>query len=259
MMLFVFEGKCREITLFKTMEQLFFPDEKERIICSFENNIYNLYTEMQKADFTLDLLSILQKKQKNNIDHIIHSVEKRSDIAEIFLFFDYDCQNNRKNSVTENILQEMLAFFSDETENGKLYINYPMVEAIRYTKKLPDSDYTNYTIALSECKDFKQCANTFSDYKNLDFIAFKMNAKTQQLKIASNTMKTTIEKNWQAVKEQNIKKAHFICTGNKSIPQNKEVVNQKNIFSNQLKKYVSELNSIAVLHSYPLFLFEYFE
>lgn len=35
----------------------------------------------------------------------------------------------------------MLDFFSDETENGKLYINYPMIESLKYTKEIPDANY----------------------------------------------------------------------------------------------------------------------
>lgn len=32
-------------------------------------------------------------------------------------------------------------YFSDETENGKLYINYPMIESLKYTKEIPDANY----------------------------------------------------------------------------------------------------------------------
>lgn len=35
----------------------------------------------------------------------------------------------------------MLDYFSDETENGKLYINYPMIESLKYTKEIPDANY----------------------------------------------------------------------------------------------------------------------
>lgn len=55
----------------------------------------------------------------------------------------------------------MLTLFADETENGKLYINYPMIESIRYTKELPDTDYANYIVSREECKDFKRLARDF--------------------------------------------------------------------------------------------------
>ena len=62
-----------------------------------------------------------------------------SDFSEVYLFFDYDFQNkNLELSEINSQLTEMLDFFSDETDNGKLYINYPMIESIRCTRKLPD-------------------------------------------------------------------------------------------------------------------------
>lgn len=37
----------------------------------------------------------------------------------------------------ENVIEEMLNVFSNETENGKMYISYPMVEAIYLFYKVP--------------------------------------------------------------------------------------------------------------------------
>lgn len=69
-------------------------------------------------------------------------------------------------------ISEMLDMFDNETENGKLYINYPMVEAIRYTKHLPDSMFYTYIVSRQQCRDisFKNMADCFSDYKSLDFL-----------------------------------------------------------------------------------------
>lgn len=61
--------------------------------------------------------------------------------SQIFLFFDYDFQNRLGTQKVNGILDEMLDFFSDETENGKLYINYPMIESLKYTKEIPDANY----------------------------------------------------------------------------------------------------------------------
>ena len=55
-------------------------------------------------------------------------------------FFDYDFQNKMGTQKVNNILYEMLDFFNDETENGKLYINYPMIESLKYTKEMPDAE-----------------------------------------------------------------------------------------------------------------------
>ena len=47
-------------------------------------------------------------------------------------FFDYDGhQNNLSEEDDADVLEQMLVSFDNETENGKLYISYPMVEALR--------------------------------------------------------------------------------------------------------------------------------
>lgn len=83
----------------------------------------------------------------------------------------------------------MLKMFDDETGNGKLYINYPMVESIRYTKELPDEEYRHYTVSRALCHDFKRLAREFSFYDSFDHILFKEGekpTKDKYLKIKDN-------------------------------------------------------------------------
>lgn len=49
-------------------------------------------------------------------------------------------------------LKELLDFFNEETDMGKLYINYPMIESLKYTKQLPDADFHTYRTTLEECR-----------------------------------------------------------------------------------------------------------
>lgn len=43
MILFIFEGNQREPDLYRTIAKLYFPEDNQRIICSFGNNLYELY------------------------------------------------------------------------------------------------------------------------------------------------------------------------------------------------------------------------
>ena len=38
---------------------------------------------------------------------------------------------NLSDSLSDDVVRQMLESFDNETENGKLYISYPMVEALR--------------------------------------------------------------------------------------------------------------------------------
>ncbi len=85
MILFVFEEANREPTLFKTLEYLYFSKNKEIRICSYNNNIYNLYKQMTESDFPEDLITILKKKLIADKDNPLKEIRRRSDFSEIYL------------------------------------------------------------------------------------------------------------------------------------------------------------------------------
>ena len=148
-------------------------------------------------------------------------------------------------------VEEMLALFADETENGKLYINYPMIESIRYTKELPDKDYANYVVSREECKDFKRLARDFSAYNSLDHILFKDGETPTKEKYMK------VKDNWQYLKQMNVSKANLLIAGLYTMPKDKSVVNQLSIFERQLLLHVKPNRSVAVLNSFPIFIYEY--
>lgn len=253
MILFVFEGAKREPDLFRAIETLFFQD-KQSIVCSFGNNIYELYNELQSYEGDGDIVSILKERYKGQADSPFKDDVNSSDFSEIYLIFDYDFQN--KNLPLEDMnsqIEEMLALFNDETDNGRLYINYPMVEAIRYTKTLPDKDYWTYVVSRKECIEasFKRLAYAFSDYKTLDFLT-PSNHRT-----ATDKELKKRRENWRHIIAQNVSKANYLCCGENAIPEDKDVVNQLAVFDAQ-KRYLTNSESISIISAFPLFLFDYF-
>lgn len=60
MILFVFEGNEREPRLYRTLERLYFPRENDNIICSFGNNIYDLYNELLAYGEGGDIVSLMR-------------------------------------------------------------------------------------------------------------------------------------------------------------------------------------------------------
>lgn len=255
MILFVFEGKKREPDIFKTLEYLFFS-KGQSIVCSFGNNIYELYRQLEELGTAGDIVSLLREKNKNNPDTPFGEAIRSSDFSEVYLFFDYDFQN--KNLTLDEMNQQvsdMLEIFDDETENGKLYINYPMIEAIRYTKTLPDKYFKDYSVSRTDCHDkgFKDMAQQFSAYGSLDFIVLDFR-KTPSQKIVSAVLR-----NWNLLEEQNVLKANILCNGISVIPTNKESISQKRIFDAQLSKFIIPKDEVSILSAFPLFKFEYFK
>lgn len=94
MILFVFEGSNREPYVYKTIERLYFPKKNDNIICSFGNNIYDLYSEMMKYGGDGDIVSIMRERLSESGDSTLHNI-RSTDISEVYLFFDYDFQNSQ--------------------------------------------------------------------------------------------------------------------------------------------------------------------
>lgn len=251
MILFVFEGKKREPQLYRTIERLYFPKKNDNIICSFGNNIYDLYNELTEYGYGGDIVSLMRERLANRGDNTLSNI-RTSDISEIFLFFDYDFQNQQLTlEEINNRVEKMLTLFDNETDNGKLYINYPMIESIYYTKELPDNAYAHYVVSREECKNFKQLVHEFSAYNGLDHILFK------ESKTPTKEKYQRVKDNWQHLKKMNVCKANLITSGTYIMPTEKPAINQLSVFKNQVAQYVKPSEQVAILNSFPLFIYEY--
>ena len=77
MILFIFEGNKREPQLFDSIQRLFFPKDNDTIVCSFGNNIYELYRQLEELGGDGDVVSLLREKyygkKDNPFEHITAS------------------------------------------------------------------------------------------------------------------------------------------------------------------------------------------
>ena len=262
MILFVFEGRDDK-TYFESIKRLFFPEKSDTFVCTYNSNIYSLYSKLKAHDalnglLEVDTVSVLKEILLEKGDHTLENI-REDEVSEIYLFFDYDFQesggtleeNNKK-------LQAMLDFFMDETGNGLLFINYPMVESLRYTKELPDNDYWTYTVTRKRCQEerFKHQVHEFSFYGgNLEYLVLMVKPADDAGKIREKT--DLIKKNWRHLIVMNVSKANYICSGKNEVSD--EMSSQIEVFENQLVKYVeTEDCKVAILNAFPIFMFSYF-
>lgn len=275
MILFVLEGAKTEPRYIKTIKELYFPNNVQSIICTYKSNIYSLYDKLKKLDIfsennyngktrfdsDVDTISVLKDILQNNGDDTLKNITQE-DVSEIYLFFDYDFQQS--NDTLENNNQkllQMLEYFSDETKNGKLYINYPMIESLFYTKKLPDEDYYSYTVRREECINFKRMTTEMCrkyHYSSYDYLLLsghydKASYSDRQKNIDK------IKPSWQYVINMNILKANYISNDKQILPEKLDDIAAHKILLGQLDKYVNKSPCrVSVLNSFPVFLYEYF-
>jgi len=144
--LLIVEGNHEKNELFKTLFKCF-PEMgiAEEDVWIYGTNIYCLYDSLvgeygedwEEEDINLPLLVSRDRQD-------IPSAHK-DDFQNIILVFDYERHDPR---FSKSKIEKLQAYFSDTTEMGKLYINYPMIESYQDLQSLPDADYKNrYTLA----------------------------------------------------------------------------------------------------------------
>ena len=177
-----------------------------------------------------------------------------------YLFFDYDPQNNTVSlSQLNEEISEIIDVLSDSSENGMIFISYPMVESLYCLNSMSDPNFSNYAVSIDQLHKGKSWAMEYDFYRKRHNIIFKTD-KTGKIEEKDNTPErvSSLKAMWNDLILVNTSKANFICNDNYTAPRYVEDITTKEIFIKQLKKYVSKDKNVPVLSAFPLFLFEYF-
>lgn len=223
--LFVFEGQKTEPAIHDNIKKYFFS-ENTIITCVFGTVIYALYKDL-KQDEDLDVFSLL----KNRITKL--KKYKKDNFSEIYLFFDYE---RHATNASDEKLENLLEIFDDETGNGKLYLSYPMVEALKHYKDF--ESFENITAICSE--NYKKEVNDFCKNNETGLIDF-------------NKYNETI---WKELITAHLCKMNYIVNDDYSFPT--QIYSQLEIFNHQKAKFIDKNNEVSVLSAFPVFIHDYF-
>lgn len=237
--LFIVEGENRDYRFIREMTQCFLKGRYiATVIClPAAQNIYMLYNKLAADNFETDIVEVLRESVKTAHDNLMGI--SRQDIDEVYLFFDYDVHQNNtlsRGPDSSKILQAMIEVFDNETEHGKLYISYPMVEAL-------------YDYIEESCYAFSNCyisMNEIGDYKTK---AGDNNPK------ASRSMQIQFWR--EALNVFFLRVKCLLDLDNLDFSTYRETVSPRTIYSieNQL---MNMCNQVFVLSAFPEFLFDYF-
>lgn len=231
--LMVFEGENTEPQILENLKKYFLNESDKRIVKAvYGTVIYSLYEEFficDEFDEDLDLFTIIKEKLHSSGNDELNDIS-RGQVPEIYLFFDYD---GHATNADLGKLQKILELFNNETENGKLYVSYPMVEAIKH---------------LKEGTDFKEIIEeSNSSYKEL--VSQNCDEHLCHLRDLSFD-------DWDIIIQEHSKKANFIVNDDFVFPG--QIFEQSERFNHQKEKFIKPYNKVAVLASFPLFLLDYY-
>ncbi|MGY0393837.1 hypothetical protein [Fusobacterium sp.] len=237
--LFVVEGAKEEPKIIDSLKNIFLND-KVIIKILYGTSIYHLYSKIRE-DEDIEILEILREMSTEN-RKILKNL-KRSQISSIFLFFDQDSHNS---NASETKLETLINFFDNEYENGKLYISYPMVEALRDIEHLDE----NNDISLCEW-------NIDENRVYKKYVADRLiRCKLTRLSI----YKDYNDKTWNCINKYNWRKGNFLIRGESILPSYEilSTFSQDVIFKKQLDK-IKQNKNIITLSGFSFFVAFYFK
>jgi len=169
---FIVEGEAREPLIIYNISKVFFGHSNFKIITlPAGQNIYMLWKTLKEDEFETDIIEVLREEHEELKEQL--EGLSRDDFSEVYLFFDCDGhQNNLGEEENENVLEQMLLSFDNETENGKLYISYPMVEALRDFEEGKCGKLGQCYVLISEMSDYKAVSaarSFYPQFKDYDF------------------------------------------------------------------------------------------
>lgn len=149
------EGAKTDVRLMDHLLNIYGIGENHTIV-SYCTNIYSLYNEMFRDNDPddIDLCQLLKERESDSEKKLIFD----ENFSDILLIFDLDPQAP---DYSEKKIREMSEYFVESSDMGKLYINYPMVEAFYHMKEIPDSEYNSRyaTIEELQAKKYKERVN----------------------------------------------------------------------------------------------------
>ena len=245
--LFVFEGSRAESKYVEQLERNFLG-KRISVKCVYDAEIYQLYKSLKKEELDFDMVELLKERSAENAELLKDYT--RDSFAYIYLFFDYDAHSTLAD---DGKIEEMLAFFDNETENGLLYISYPMVEAIRHFKDLDSFKELTVKCKRANCAYKDSCEDVEACLAEPHYKQFSASDCRSDL---CNINKYSNEV-WQELIYAHVSKMNYLVNEQFAFPEKTEL--QSTIFESQLEKYINhKCPMVAVLSAFPIYVLDYF-
>lgn len=231
-LLFITEGDVDEPAFIDKVFEKCYPNVEYKYY-SYTTTIHTLtsllFTENNEIDEFLDIKKVLKENEKAE-----YKKEKLSEeYSDIILVFDFDPHYD--NPQFEKI-SKMLKFFNDSTNNGKLYINYPMMQSYKHIKSFYDDEFKDRTVEVSKCAKYKELVGEESIVKDLRKYNFPIIMKLIGF---------------------HLKKVNYILNNNYKIPSYEEFykLNLNEIYKIQCE-FIKH-NKVSVLNTFLFNIIEY--
>ena len=229
--LFVSEGLEDEPAFLHKLMKEAYPALHYRIY-SYKTTIHTLAARLEEEypDFDsgdVDIQFVLREMENDVNQRTLLS----SHFSDVILAFDFDPHHDHPRF---DFVQRMLAFYTDSTDMGKLYINYPMMQSFKHFISFPDPGYRYRCASPYGYKELVGRESRFSDLTKYSYETF--------VRIAV----------------QNVKKLHLILHGSYALPPKEAYleIDWMSVYGIELEMF-DEQGITHVLNTLCFFLLDY--
>ena len=241
--LFVLEGEQPEGNIVARLQRAF-PEEladlsEDLVKIIFKSNIYSLYGKLKDDEDFLDVVEVLKEQHTDNEE--LQKLDREA-VSQVFLFFDLDIHGLAQ-PIQQSCeqLEELLNFFDNETENGKLFLSYPMVEVVNICDRsngLMSDDRKLFKICDCEGDGFKHFVNDLNrDSKTI--------------------CRANCRENWLIICKANYEKAKWLMHLTSEELSSVLGQMQQVVILQHQQVLIKQDNIVATLSAFPFFLLEY--
>lgn len=246
----IVEGTKTEPQIFKNIRRIFFNKyDLVSIMLPACTNIYTLWKRIYD-DEDLDIIDLVKELSSTqditNVNkfnnHLDLSELNSNEFSEVYLFFDYDGHNNNlpKGVDVNNVLKKMFDIFDNETEHGKIYISYPMIESIKHFSSYTHCDINNSCVfPIQEGPNYKRIVSECTICHNLLHIDLHI---------------------WYFIIMKFLISISCLLDLDRMIDmcEYKEVISPKIIFNFQKRKYINSDYTVMIISAIPEFILDYY-
>lgn len=163
--LLIVEGEADEVKFLKRLFKICSKKTYYKIytykttIHILAQEIFNNYNDFDDGDIDIKLIlaSLEKNKQKKELFY--------ENYTDVFMIFDFDPHHDYPHFDT---IKRMIKYFDDSTNQGKLFLNYPMMQSYKHFDKLPCPEFEFLNVSLKEIKEYKKVVGEISNFTDLD-------------------------------------------------------------------------------------------
>lgn len=165
--LFIVEGENDEPDFFEQARVVFFHNYEINYY-TYKTSIHDLIDNIfdgDEIDEDIDIKKMLRANEKDP------KMKERlgEKYTDIYMVFDMEPHYHKDNSA---IVEKMLCYFNDATQNGKLYINYPMMQSYKHLKSMPDDEFMERKVSKEKVSGYKELVGKVSHYQDVKKLNF---------------------------------------------------------------------------------------